>query len=178
MATTTKPRSAQTVRDLLLSMAVVGAFVAFLFLIVLRPTPDPVRVVDVTSAVAVAKISDAFPVSVPVGLPSGWRATSARFTPGPTPDTGNWFNGYVNPEGQFVAVAQQDYSIPDFIKDQTQGGTEDGTVVIAGQEWVRYVNSAKGERALVRTTPELTTVVVGTVSYEELAAFAGTLQTA
>ena len=48
-------------RDLVLSMAVVGIFVAFLYLVVLRPTPDPVKVVDVTGPATVAQQAGAFP---------------------------------------------------------------------------------------------------------------------
>lgn len=176
MANATKDRTRQTVRDLLISMAVVGLFVAFLYLIVWRPTPDPVRVVDVAGPASVAASAQAFEVVVPVGLPDGWRATSARFTPGDDPQTGTWFNGYVDPDGQFVAVVQQDYDIDDFIADQTDDGTAEGSVVINGRSWTQYVSASSGERSLVNQSGEVTTVVTGTVSYEALAEFAGRLR--
>lgn len=178
MAQGTKSRANQTVRDLVISMSVVGLFVAFLFLIVLRPTPDPVKVVDVAGPAQVAQSAEVFEVLVPVGLPEGWRATSARFTPGAEPGTGTWFNGYLNPADQFVAVTQQDFDIEDFVVEQTDAGQPDGTVTVDGRTWQRYSSNETGERSLVDTTAQVTTVVTGTVSYEELATFAATLQPA
>jgi hypothetical protein len=176
MANATKDRTRQTVRDLLISMAVVGLFVAFLYLIVWRPTPDPVKVVDVAGPASVAASAQAFPVVVPVGLPDGWRATSARFTPGDDPQTGTWFNGYVDPDGQFVAVVQQDYDLDDFIAEQTDEGSEEGTTVVNGRTWTQYLSADTSERSLVNQTGEVVTVVTGTVDYEALAAFAARLR--
>lgn len=176
MAAGTKSRANQTVRDLVISMFVVGLFVAFLYLIVLRPTPDPVREVDVGSAADVAAASEIFTVVVPVGLPEGWRATSARLTPGPDEGSGTWFNGYVDPNGEFVAVVQQDFDLEAFLADQTDDGTLDGSELIAGETWQRYYSTTSSERSLVLTTPDVTTVVTGTVPYEELAEFAAKLR--
>lgn len=176
MAQGTKSRANQTVRDLVISMGVVGLFVAFLFLIVLRPTPDPVKVVEVAGPAQVAQSAEVFEVVVPVGLPQGWRATSARFTPGTESGTGTWFNGYLNPEDQFVAVVQQDFDLEDFVVEQTDAGQPEGAVTIDGRTWQQYYSESTGDRALVDTQPEVTTVVTGTVPYDQLATFASTLQ--
>lgn len=178
MAVGTKDRANQTVRDLVISMFVVGLFVAFLYLIVLRPTPDPVREVDVSGPVGVAAASEVFDVLVPVGLPDGWRATSARLTPGPEEGTGTWFNGYVNPNGEFVAVVQQDFDLESFLAEQTDDGTLEGNVSVSGDTWQRYYSPTTGERSIVLSGPEVTTVVTGTVPYEELEQFAALLRTA
>ncbi len=172
MATSTKSRANQTVRDLLISMSVVGIFVAFLYLIVLRPTPDPVREVEVAGPASVAQSAQAFDVVVPVGLPEGWRATSARFTPGPSEDTGTWFNGYIDPNGEFVAVVQQDFDLEGFIAEQTDDGTPEGTIELVNGSWQRYYSAETDERAIVLNDPNVTTVVTGTVPYAELEAFA------
>lgn len=179
---TVKPRSAksranQTVRDLVLSMAVVGLFVAFLYVMVLRPTPDPVRVVDVAAPAAQAQVAGVFDVLVPV-LPDGWRATSARFSAGPTQDTGQWYNGYISPSGEFAAVAQQDYDTANFIKTQTKDGTSQGTVEVAGQQWTQYVSADSADRSLVRPDGDATVVVTGTVPEPELEQFAASLRSA
>ena len=77
MATETKSRKNQTVRDLVLSMLVVGGFVAFLYIIVIRPTPDPVRVVDAIAApAAVARTCQRLP-----GARAGRRAVRAGGRP-------------------------------------------------------------------------------------------------
>lgn len=159
-------------------MLVVGGFVAFLYIMVLRPAPDPVRVVDVTSAAAVAKSAEAFPIPVPTGLPTGWRATSARFTMGPVEGTGQWYNGYLNPEDEFVAVVAQDHSLDDFVAEQTRGGTVEGQMTVADRVWDKYYAADVKQWSLVTVTPDETIVVTGTVPYDQLAAFASTLQPA
>lgn len=173
----TKSRANQTVRDLVLSMLVVGLFVAFLYIMVLRPTPDPVRVVDVAGPASQAQVAGVFDVLVP-GLPEGWRATSARLSAGPTEDTGQWYNGYISPTGDFVAVVQQDYDLADFVKTQTQAGTPQGTVEIAGQQWTRYGSPGASDRSLVRQGADGTVVVTGTVPDAELEQFAASLRSA
>jgi hypothetical protein len=177
MASATKPRSSQTVRDLVLSMLVVGAFVAFLYVIVLRPMPEAVKTVDVVGPAAVARSAEVFPIAVPVGLASGWRPTSARFEPGPDPGTGTWFNGYVTPDNQFVAVAQSDHDVKSFVKDQTKDGVPQASVVIDGRSWQQYRAADGSQYSLVQTAPEATTIVTGTVTYGQLEEFAGKLET-
>ncbi len=179
---TVKPRSAksranQTVRDLVLSMAVVGLFVAFLYVMVLRPTPDPVRVVDVAGPAAQAQVAGVFDVLVPA-LPDGWRATSARFSAGPTQDTGQWYNGYVSPAGEFAAVVQQDYDAAEFVKTQTKDGSAQGIVEVAGQPWTIYLSADGADRSLVREGGDATIVVTGTLPQAQLEQFAATLRSA
>ncbi len=84
-----------------------------------------------------------------------------------------WFLGYVTPEGQYIAVAQTDGDAGDFVQEQTLQGQPDGQRTIAGDQWQQYV--AGDQRSLVRTTPQSTTVVTGTVSYEQLQEFVGRL---
>jgi hypothetical protein len=173
----TKSRANQTVRDLVLSMLVVGLFVAFLYIMVLRPTPDPIRVVDVAGPASQAQVAGVFDVLVPV-LPEGWRATSARLSAGPTEDTGQWYNGYISPTGEFLAVVQQDYDLADFVKTHTQAGTPQGTVEIAGQQWTRYSSPGASDRSLVRQGADGTVVVTGTVTDAALEQFAASLRSA
>lgn len=176
-------------RDLVLSMLVVGLFVAFLYIVVLRPTPDPVREVDVTDAANIAASAQAFEILVPQGLPEGWRATSARFTPGPVAGTGTWFNGYVSPGNEFAAVAQQDYSQRDFIRQYTAGSEQTGALPVGDDVWLVFSNNDKGEWTLVPESSatgdaqadtggadaQPAVVVTGTLPPEELAKFAATL---
>lgn len=75
-------RTKRGVRDLVLSMAVVGLFVAFLFVVVWRPAPEAVKVVDPLPMLQVAREQADYPVLAPVGLDDQWRATSARFEQG------------------------------------------------------------------------------------------------
>lgn len=198
-----KPRTQQTVRDLVISMVLVGAFVAFLFLMVLRPTPDPVREVDTASAAQVAAAEQAFDILVPQGLSDQWRATSARYRPGPVSGTGSWFNGYVDPDGDFVAVAQQNYDQREFLRTYLEDAEQVGARPVGDQVWLEFRNADKGETTLVlegglpssgqaggptdgaessgteesQTNPQRTTTVLvtGTAPPEELAQFASKL---
>lgn len=158
-------------RDLVLSLSVVGVFVAFLFAVTWRPAPDPVRTVDPAPMLAAAREQADYPVLAPVGLSPDWRATSARFEAGESSST--WFVGYVTPQDQYIAVTQTDGDRDAFIVAQTAGGVADGTVTVDGEQWHKYV--AGDQRSLVRVTGRSTTVVTGTVSYEELAGFVGRL---
>ena len=156
-------RSKRGIRDLILSMAVVAVFVAFLFAVVWRPAPEAIKPVDTQFALEAARTQADYPVLFPQGLPAGWTPTSARF------EAGTWFLGYVTPEGQYVAVTQTAGTSEDFVREQTLNGQPDGSRTIAGQQWQQYV--AEDQRSLVRTADGATTVVTGTVDYDQLQAF-------
>jgi hypothetical protein len=164
-------RTKRGLRDLILSMAVVGVFVAFLFAVVWRPAPDPVRTVDPAPMLQLARQEAGFPVLAPTGLASGWRPTSARFEG--DDEAAIWFLGYVTPDDEYVAVAQTDADPAGFIEEQTLDGAPDGQRTIDGQVWLQYV--AEDQRSLVRTDDVDTTVVTGTVSYDQLQEFIGKL---
>lgn len=151
MATPTgeKHRSQQTVRDLIISMVLVGLFVAFLFVMVLRPSGDPVREVDTAQAAQVAVQEQTLEILVPQGLGEGWRATSARYRPGPATGTGSWFNGYIDPNGEFVAVAEQNYDRREFLRTYLEGSEQVGARPVGDQVWLEFRNDDKGEWTLV-----------------------------
>lgn len=161
-------RTKRGFRDLVLSMAVVALFVAFLYAVVWRPSPDPIRTVDPTGQLELARSQADYPVLAPVGLPADWKPTSARFD-AEGDDATSWFVGYVTPAGAYVALTQSDADPQEFIEAQTLQGALDGERSINGQAWIQYVSG--DQRSLVRTADGVTTVVTGTVSYEELQAF-------
>lgn len=161
-------RAKRGVRDLILSLAVVGVFVAFLYAVVWRPSPDPVRVVDPAPQLEAARAQADYQVLAPVGLSEQWRPTSARFdSTGEGAST--WFVGYVTPDTQYVALAQTDGPPAEFIDEQTLAGRPDGSRTIAGRQWQQYVSGA--QRSLVRTPDGSTIVVTGTVGYDQLQDF-------
>lgn len=166
-------RTKRGIRDLVLSMAVVGVFVAFLFAVVWRPSPDPVRTVDPTFQLQAARAQADYPVLAPEGLSSDWRATSARFE-AQGEDATSWFLGYVTPDGDYVALTQTDAEAQPFIEEQTLQGTPDGERSIDGQVWQQYVSA--DQRSLVLRQADVTTVVTGTVDYDQLQAFVQRLQ--
>ncbi|HRY10727.1 MAG: DUF4245 domain-containing protein [Actinobacteria bacterium] len=164
-------RTKRGLRDLVLSLAVVGLFVAFLFVVVWRPSPDPVRTVDPAPVLLSAREQAGYPVYAPTGLTGNWRATSARFEA--DGDATVWFLGYVTPDDQYIAVAQTDGDAQNFIEEQTLDGSPDGEMTVDGQVWQRYTTT--DQRSLVRSSDGSTVVVTGSVSYEQLADFAGRL---
>ncbi len=164
-------RTKRGLRDLVLSLAVVGLFVAFLFVVVWRPSPDPVRTVDPAPVLLSAREQAGYPVYAPTGLTGNWRATSARFEA--DGDATVWFLGYVTPDDQYIAVAQTDGDAQNFIEEQTLDGSPDGEMTVDGQVWQRYTTT--DQRSLVRSADGSTVVVTGSVSYEQLADFAGRL---
>lgn len=166
-------RTKQSVRDLLLSMGVVALFVAFLFVAVWRPAPDPIRTVDVAEPLRTARAQASYEVLAPTGLSADWKPTSARFEAEGS-DATSWFLGYVTPGEQYIAVTQSDSDPEAFIVEQTLQGTPEGQSSIDGEQWQQYLSG--DQRSLVLTGPEATTVVTGTVSYPELEQFAQRLR--
>ena len=161
-------RTKRGIRDLILSLAVVAVFVAFLFAVVWRPAPEAVKPVDTQFPLEAARAQADYPVLFPEGLPSGWTPTSARF------ENGTWFVGYVTPEQEYVAVTQTAGDSADFVKEQTLEGQADGSRTIDGTQWQQFISG--DQRSLVRTGDGSTTVVTGTVDCDQLQAFIGKLQ--
>lgn len=166
-------RTKRGIRDLVLSMAVVGIFVAFLFVVVWRPAPEAVKVVDPTLQLEAARAQAGYDVLAPEGLSPDWKSTSARFEANPDGST-TWFLGYVTPDQRYLALAQSDGPEAQFIEAQTLNGIPDGQQDIAGQQWRQYVSG--DQRSLVRTQNGTTTIVTGTVSYQDLATFVSRLK--
>ncbi len=164
-------RTKRGLRDLVLSLLVVGAFVAFLFAVVWRPAPDPVRTVDPVPALTAARDQADYPVLAPTGLSAQWRATSARFEGDENATT--WFLGYVTPEDEYVAITQTDGDAAKFVAEQTLQGRPDGQRSISGRQWRQYTTD--DQRSLVTSMDGSTVVVTGTVSYEQLTDFASRL---
>ena len=178
---TVKPRSAksranQTVRDLVLSMAVVGLFVAFLYVMVLRPTPT--RSVSSTSRDRRRKPRWLACSTCWCGAPRRLAGDVRAVLRGPTQDTGQWYNGYVSPAGEFAAVVQQDYDAAEFVKTQTKGRLGSGHRRGGGQPWTIYLSADGADRSLVREGGDATIVVTGTLPQAQLEQFAATLRSA
>ncbi|HEY5979599.1 MAG TPA: DUF4245 domain-containing protein [Microlunatus sp.] len=142
----------------------------------------PVRVVAWQPVLAQAREQAPYPVLAPVGLPSTWRPTQATWAKQGEPWLNDepsprnlWQLGYLDPSDVFISVNQGDGRPEAFIDDTTREGIVDGRSAVADQTWIRYVSPDERTRSLVRTTPDVTTIVVGDTTYEALEAFAGTL---
>lgn len=182
-----KPRGRETVADMMRSMALVGAVVAGLFLVVWwqRPEgagPDVRATVDPAGVVAAVRLTDPFPVLEPTRLPDGWTPTSAWFE-ADDDQTGAAFLhlGYTTPAGSYAEVRQTDAPRDDVVPGWTDHGADAGDpVALVGLTWSRLESADTGKRALVSvrgTGPDRVVVVVtGKADWPELEELAGSLR--
>lgn len=168
-------RGNQTVRDMVLSMAVIGVFSAGIYVVIPHDeSKNPVKTVDYRVELASARRAAPYPVLAPEGLARDWRATSVTYQ-GQGPDGAKWHLGFLAPKQQYVAVEQSDAKPAAFIAGVThRAEPAGGAVKVAGQKWDRYEGAKY--RALVRQQKDVTTVVTGTASFERLAEMAAALR--
>ncbi len=156
-------RLRQTVRDMVLSLAVVLAAIAVIMAITWRPAPDPVRVVDPAPELALARAQAPYPVLYPADLDPSWRPTSARWeiTPTSMPDPA-WHVGFVTPEIDYAQLGQSASQDPAYVAEQIAGAEPAGE----WNGWLRY--DSADQRALVRVDGGVTVVVSGTAPWSSL----------
>lgn len=162
-------------RDMVFSVTVVALAAGVIYLFVPHDaSKDPVRPVNYQVELKTASRAAPYPVAAPRGLSEEWRATSVTYE-GAGADGAAWHLGFMSPDDQYVAVEQSDAQPKAFVDDVTYGAEKTGrTVTLEGDTWARY----KGEEydALVRTEPEVTTVVTGTAPLEQLKQMAAALE--
>ena len=159
-------RAGRTGRDMAISMLVLliplGLVVA---LFRLRGGEDAV-VVDPSAAISSAQSAGLFPVGVPKNLGGGWRPQSAQFTR--VGNTGELRVGYLTPRGGQLQLIESNEDIASLSSRElgNRAGVT-GTATIAGAPWPAY--QVRGdEKALVRTTPQRTVIVIGQADAAEL----------
>ncbi len=166
-------RGNQKIRDMVLSMVVIGAVVALVYTVIPHDEDaDPVKTVDYRVELSTAQRSAPYPVLAPQGLPPEWRATSVTYR-------GNegkaWHLGFLDPEKEYVAVEQSTKDPAKYVPEVTLSAKNSGkTQAIGGADWQVW----KGEKydALVRTDKGATTVVLGTAKDERLVEMATALK--
>ncbi|MET8469721.1 DUF4245 domain-containing protein [Streptomyces sp. NPDC006422] len=164
----------KTVGSLVLSLGVcvVAAGVIYLFVPHDDSGEPPVKRVDYKVELSTARRAASYPVAAPTGLSDAWKATSVRYQ-GASNDT--WHLGFLDPEGQYVAVEQAAGHSKGFINEASQGANATGrTQRIGGETWERY----KGEKydALVLKQENSTTLVTGTADFGQLTKMAEALE--
>ena len=162
----TTGRGRGSVRDLVLSLLTVLAVVGVIVVASPRESGNPVHEIDYASALAGVRRTASFAVVAPVGLPSGWRATSTRTDR--RNGTTHWHIGFVTPEDQYASVEQSDRQPAAFVGEMTERGASQGVLQIGSTVWIRTFASLRDHRALWSTTTGQTTVVGGTASWAEL----------
>jgi hypothetical protein len=134
---------------------------------------EPVKV-DPAPAIAQARAANAFPVSEPADLNSGWRPVHSSFRQA---DGGQALRiGYVSPEGRGVQLLESNVPPERLLPAELTSSTQpQGSTEVAGRSWQRY-SARAGERALVLLEPDRTVIVVGDAAEAELRDLAGSLR--
>jgi hypothetical protein len=181
VATATKRRGYETLRDMVLSLGVIlGAVLLF---VALQPkhAHNPVPVVDYQPQVDLLAHSASFPVLAPDPVPAGWQVNYARIaTDGPN----ELHMGLVKDQKRFAQLDETDRPNQGFLDAAKVPGTPAGTVSAGGEVYqVRQDGTGPdGTVALVRQLPRgaLLTLSNGGagngVTMDELVALAGSLK--
>jgi hypothetical protein len=158
---------------MVLSLAVIGLMVGFIYLFLPRDDSDPeLERVDYRIELVTARRAAPYPVLAPQGLPDSWKPTSVRYS---AAKSHTWHLGFHIPGNDYIQV-QQSTTDPaaKFLDDATQGAEEtDVTERIGGRTWTRWTGGRYD--ALVHQDGPTTTVVAGTASFEKLARMAEAL---
>lgn len=167
----------QTVGDMVRSLVVVFAVIGVLLLITWRPQPDPITVVDIEPLAGVAVQQAEFVPQRIMPALDGYRPTSVRWEPTATSDGEPvWFIGYVTPNDAYLQVTQSTVRSPQFLDEQTAGGTLRGEAVVDGVTWQEF--ETPDRRSLVHDADGSLLIVSGTESWDELRTSAGLLTAA
>jgi hypothetical protein len=160
------------------SLVVIGVIVAALIAIVPRVNSVSQPPVDVAGAAAEVAKDSGWPIEAPEALPEGWKATSVRYVRS-TGGLMTWHAGYQSPTGNYVAIEQTKDATDEWVSAQTNRAPQTGEVQVAGTTWETYVRPVKVQNSLVhraQSPAELTTIVTGTGTFDELTAFTETLR--
>ncbi|WP_235031803.1 DUF4245 domain-containing protein [Actinacidiphila yanglinensis] len=168
----------KTVRDLVLSMLVLGVVVYLIYLFIPHDSKaDPVKTETVGYSVELqqARRDAPYPVAGPEGLGAKWRATSVTYS-GSDRKNVTWHIGFVDPDQQYAAVEQTNGNAAAFIAQVTLNGHRDGdrTLPVHGVGWTYYTGGRY--HAVAREQNGVTTVVLGTGPDSRLQQLAGALK--
>ena len=164
---------------MVISMIVMLGMVAVLFAIVPRAegprtngTSNDAAVLDTARSL----LSPEWPIELPKAKQTGWTTKNATLTPA----AGNvmtFSTIYGMPGGKDAVLSQAARPPQAWIEQMTLNGQADGTVVIQGVTWSRYLAPAKDRTTLVRgkAGDDFVISLSGTGSAADLAAFAGSL---
>lgn len=173
-----RKRGRESAGDMVRSLVLVLVLVFVVVALTVRDQPDsPVREIDPSGPLAQARVEAGYDVLAPKGLPTGWRATSARTENGGADGTALvWRLGYLAPSDAYAGLAQSDGTERDLVDLVAEDGTAAGTVEIAGSTWRRVEGGDPEPRALVQVDAEVPTVVAGGASWAELRTLAAALR--
>ncbi len=162
------------------SLGAVFGVVAIILGVTWRSHSQAVQPVDYSGAVQQAVSAKVFPVLVPSPLPSGYVATSARFEPETYGATGDvrWYLGFTTKSNEFISLWQSTARQGAIIAAASNHGDCSGKQIVDGTTWTTCENPKPLARVIAKNQDGITTVIAGTVSFDELVAFSRTLAVA
>lgn len=166
-----------SVANMLRTLLVIGALMALVIIILPRTSSVSRPPVDVHAAAIEVQQTTGWPISEPGELPTGWAPTQVRYLRS-TDDLMVWHAGFETDDHLYVALEQTMDATDTWVTAQTNRAPSVGTLEAAGLTWEKFDRDTKVQRSLVhRGGPgELTTLITGTGTFEQLVTFAKTLE--
>ena len=171
-----KPRSAQSVSDMIRSLGAVGLLVGLLatFVWLTRTDSEQVlREVDWQGIAIGAQSRTDIPTLGPVGLDKSWVATSARLEN--VGDTQVWRVGVVSPTTEYVSVIVSKTDMKKLIKTYVNIESEEETTRVIGNKTYTALEDQEN-KALYISEAGINTLIYSTANWDEITKFVESLK--
>ena len=171
-----KPRSAQSVSDMIRSLGAVGLLVGLLatFVWLTRTDSEQVlREVDWQGIAIGAQSRTDIPTLGPVGLDKSWVATSARLEN--VGDTQVWRVGVVSPTTEYVSVIVSKTDMKKLIKTYVDIESEEETTKVIGNKTYTALEDQEN-KALYISEAGINTLIYSTANWDEITKFVESLK--
>ncbi len=171
-----KPRSAQSVSDMIRSLGAVGLLVGLLatFVWLTRADSEQVlREVDWQGIAIGAQTRTDIPTLGPVGLDKSWVATSARLEN--VGDTQVWRVGVVSPTTEYVSVIVSKTDIKKLIRTYVNIESKEETTKVIGNKTYIALEDQEN-RVLYISEAGINTLIYSTANWDEITKFVESLK--
>jgi hypothetical protein len=171
-----KPRSAQSVSDMIRSLGAVGLLVGLLatFVWLTRTDSEQVlREVDWQGIAIGAQSRTDIPTLGPVGLDKSWVATSARLEN--VGDTQVWRVGVVSPTTEYVSVIVSKTDLKKLISTYVNIESEEETTKVIGNKTYTALENQEN-KAIYISEAGINTLIYSTANWDEITKFVESLK--
>ena len=171
-----KPRSAQSVSDMIRSLGAVGLLVGLLatFVWLTRTDSEQVlREVDWQGIAIGAQSRTEIPTLGPVGLDKSWVATSARLEN--VGDTQVWRVGVVSPTTEYVSVIVSKTDIKKLIRTYVNIESKEETTKVIGNKTYIALEDQEN-KVLYISEAGINTLIYSTANWDEITKFVESLK--
>ena len=171
-----KPRSAQSVSDMIRSLGAVGLLVGLLatFVWLTRTESEQViREVDWQGIAIGAQSRTEIPTLGPVGLDKTWVATSARLEN--VGDSQVWRAGFVSPTTEYVSIIVSKTDLKKLINTYVNIESEEETTKVIGNKSYT-VREDQENKVLYISEAGINTLIYSTANWNEITKFVESLK--